>query len=239
MGRSLEPANHLILALDVEDPVTALGIAGEVRPYVDAIKIHWPIILNDGLRLVPEISKLAPVIIDAKLSDIPNTNRVACEMMFSRGATGVICQGFAGEDGVAACIESGLDVFVLVEMTHPGSLRFISGFSEEIASMAREAGASGIIAPGNRPERIASYRSIVGPNLQILCPGIGTQGGSPGDAIAAGADFEIVGRSIYRSEDPKKSAEKIAGAIASRILDSGGVNEAAPDHHVGKRHCHH
>lgn len=213
----LEPENRLILALDVDDPDLALKIAGEVHPYIDAIKIHWPIILNDGLGLVPEISKLAPVIIDAKLSDIPNTNGMACEIMFSRGATGVICQGFAGEDAVAACIESGLEVFVLVEMTHPGSLRFISGFSEEIASMAREVGASGIVAPGNRPERVTRYRSIVGPDLQILCPGIGAQGGSPGDAVAAGADFEIVGRSIYRSENPARSAEGLARSIASRI----------------------
>lgn len=212
----LEPENRLILALDVEDIDLALKIAGEVRPYIDAIKIHWPIILSNGLGVVPEISKLAPVIIDAKLSDIPNTNRMACELMLSRGATGVICQGFAGEDSITACIETGLEVFVLVEMTHPGSLRFISGFSEEIASMAREVGAPGIVAPGNRPERIARYRSIVGPELRILCPGIGAQGGSPGDAIAAGADFEIVGRSIYRSEDPASSAEELARSIASR-----------------------
>jgi orotidine-5'-phosphate decarboxylase len=212
----LDPKTRLILALDVAEPARALEIAGEVVNYIDAIKVHWPVILNDGLQLVPELSKLRPVIIDAKLSDIPNTNRAACDKMSSFGARGVICQGFAGDDSVGACIESGLDVYVLVEMTHSGSLMFMSEHSEDIASMARFVGATGIVAPGNRPERVTTYRSIVGPVLQILCPGIGAQGGRPGDAVATGADFEIVGRSIYASEDPERAAEKISKSIASR-----------------------
>ena len=212
----LDRKNRLIISLDVADPERAKEIARAVHAHVDALKIHWPVILGGGLKPVPELSKLAPVIIDAKLSDIPNTNRMACDSMLSSGARGVICQGFAGDDSVRACIDSGLDVFVIVEMTHPGSHRFISGHSEEIAAMARSVGATGIIAPGNRPERLELYRSIIGPDLQILCPGIGAQGGRPGDAIAAGADFEIVGRSIYRSEDPEAAAEEISRLIAAR-----------------------
>jgi orotidine-5'-phosphate decarboxylase len=104
-------------------------------------------------------------------------------------------------------------------MTHTGSLRFINKSSEEIASMARFLGATGIVAPGNRPERITRYRSIVGPDLQILCPGIGAQGGSPVSAIASGADFLIVGRSIYSSDDPASAAEKIVRSIADGISD--------------------
>jgi orotidine-5'-phosphate decarboxylase len=213
----IEARNHLILALDVPVAGRAARIAQSVAEHVDAIKVHWPVILNRGLGGIRGLAELAPVIVDAKLSDIPNTNRMACDLIFSSGATGVICQGFAGEDSVTACVDAGGDVFVLVEMSHPGSMMFISEHSGEIALMAREAGATGIVAPGNRPENLSAYRSAIGPSMQILCPGIGAQGGKPGDAIASGADFEIVGRSIYRSKDPAGAARDIATAIAERI----------------------
>lgn len=211
--------SHLILALDVREFSRAREIAESAAPSVDAIKVHWPVILDHGVRGIGELSEIAPVVVDAKLSDIPNTNRMACEILFAAGAVGVICQGFAGEDSVRACLDAGGDAFVLVEMSHPGSLQFISPRAEEMAAMAAKAGATGIVAPGNRPERIRRYREIVGPDLQILCPGIGAQGGAPGDAIANGADFEIVGRSIYRATDPGKAAGEIADAI-SRVLES-------------------
>lgn len=213
----LKADHHLILALDVVDRRRALKTARDASEYVDAIKVHWPVILCGGLGGIEEIAELAPVIVDAKLSDIPNTNRVACELFAGAGATGVICQGFAGRDSIEACISAGLDVYVLVEMSHPGSLQFISPRSEEIAAMARESSAAGIVAPGNRPERLVAYRGIVGEEMHILCPGIGAQGGKPGDAVANGADFEIVGRSIYDSDDPALAAERISGAIANRL----------------------
>ncbi len=213
----IEPKNHLILALDVIGIERAAKVAQLTAEYIDAIKIHWPVILERGLHGVRGLAELAPVIVDAKLSDIPSTNRVACEIMRCSGASGVICQGFAGEDSVRACVEAGGDVYVLVEMSHPGSLQFISKHSEEIARMARNVGASGIVAPANRPEKLASYREIVGPSMQILCPGIGIQGGNPGDAVAMGADFEIVGRAICSAKDPGLAAKEIAQAIASKV----------------------
>lgn len=213
----LEPRSHLIFALDVVGIERAAKVAQSVAKHVDAIKIHWPIILTRGVAGIRGLSELSPVIVDMKLSDIPNTNRVACDILFSSGASGVICQGFAGEDSVKACIDAGGDVYVLVEMSHAGSLQFISKHSKEMAMMARDLGAAGIVAPGNRPKKLAAYRNIVGSDIRILCPGIGAQGGSPGNAVANGADFEIVGRAIYKSKDPGSAAKEIAEAIAERI----------------------
>jgi len=208
----------LILALDVIGLERAAKVAQATADYIDAIKIHWPVMLERGLHGVRGLAEIAPVIVDAKLSDIPSTNRVACEIIYSCGASGVICQGFAGEDSVRACVEAGGDVYVLIEMSHPGSLQFISKHSRQMAAMAKKVGASGIVAPANRPEKLASYRKIVGPSMQILCPGVGVQGGNPGDAVANGADFEIVGRAICGAEDPARAAKEIAQAISSRAV---------------------
>jgi orotidine-5'-phosphate decarboxylase len=88
--------------------------------------------------------------------------------------------------------------------------------ADKLARLAVEAGASGIIAPATRPERVRELREIVG-QLLILCPGVGAQGGSASDTIAAGADYVIVGRSIYQAEDPRGVAESLAEEMASGL----------------------
>ena len=52
-------------------------------------------------------------------------------------------------------------------------------------------------------------------DLTIISPGVGTQGGSAGDTIRAGADYVIVARSIYQSDDPAAGAKQIADEILS------------------------
>ena len=53
----------------------------------------------------------------------------------------------------------------------------------------------------------------LGNEILILSPGVGVQGGKVGGAISAGADFEMVGRSIYKAENPGEVAEKIWGEL--------------------------
>jgi orotidine-5'-phosphate decarboxylase len=81
-----------------------------------------------------------------------------------------------------------------------------------MARMAVEAGASGVVAPATRPERIKLIRSIIGERI-IISPGVGAQGGSAGEALQAGADYLIVGRSIYEAEDPVGSAKKLLALV--------------------------
>ena len=206
---------RLILALDVTDRQEAMRVVSEVADHVDAVKVGYPAVLPLGMELVEEISRSADVICDFKVADIPNTNRLIVEEVFRRGASGVIVHGFMGTDSVRACVDAANgDVFVLAEASHPGGKEFTQPVADRLARLAVEAGASGIIAPATRPERVKELREIVG-SLLILCPGVGAQGGSASDTIAAGADYVIVGRSIYQAEDPKAEASRIVGEIGS------------------------
>ena len=58
--------------------------------------------------------------------------------------------------------------------------------------------------PGNKPDLIRIARERF-PSDVIISPGIGVQGGRIGCAVKSGADFGIVGRSIYESSDPVKA----------------------------------
>lgn len=208
--------HRLIVALDVPDVDRAKSIAKAVRPHVDGIKVNWPLVLSGGPQVIRELSELGYVLGDFKIADIPNTNRLIVEQAVRAGAAGIICHGFAGEDSVRACVEAAgsADVFVVTELSHPGGQEYTAKFAEEFARLAVRAGAAGIIAPATRPERVRALRQIVGTKL-ILAPGVGAQGGKTSEAIAAGADAVIVGRSIYEAKDPARAAREIADEIRS------------------------
>ena len=206
-------ASRLVLALDETDPVRARIIAEEVAPFVAAIKINYPLILSSGLEVVSEISKSCKVICDLKVADIPNTNRLIAEAAFNAGASGVIAHAFPGVQSLKAIrdVANSKELFVVTTMSQPGGGDFFD--VEAFCSMAVEVGATGVIAPPTRPEDIANVRALVG-DLKIMSPGVGAQGGNSKDAIKAGADYIIVGRGIYLSDNPAQAAEQY-----SRDLD--------------------
>lgn len=206
--------SRLILALDETDGAKALKVAESVSGIVDAIKINWPLVLSEGPGMITRLSELSDVICDFKVADIPNTVRLIVENAVSRGASGVIVHSFTGDDSLRAAVEAagGADIYAVTEMSHPGGKMFTALHAEEMARLGVECGVSGFIAPATRPERIAAVRQVIG-DLKILSPGVGAQGGKASDAIRAGADYAIVGRAIYGSEDPKGAAESFAEDI--------------------------
>jgi orotidine-5'-phosphate decarboxylase len=202
----MERRNGVVVALDVTSRGEAMRVAEAVRDHVDAIKINWPLILGAGPDIITEMAGLRPVICDLKIADIPNTNRLIVEQAMARGAEAVICHGFAGVDSVRACVDAAKgQVFVVTEMSHPSGKQFTAPVAEKLALMAQEVNARGIVAPATRPERVAALRKLVG-DLEILCPGVGAQGGKASDTLKAGATYVIVGRAIYQADDPREAA---------------------------------
>jgi orotidine-5'-phosphate decarboxylase len=76
------------------------------------------------------------------------------------------------------------------------------------------------------PEEAASLRKIVGHQMQLVTPGIRPAGSASGDqkrimtpsrAIAAGADYLVVGRPITEATDPLRAAEAIQDEIAQSV----------------------
>ena len=205
---------RVVLALDETDGAKAMAVAQAVEGLVDAIKINWPLVLSTSPRTITELAELADVICDFKIADIPNTNRLIVEQAVRLGASGVIVHGFTGSDSVQAAVQAadGRDVYVVTEMSHPGGMEFTAPNADQLANLAVRCGASGIIAPATRPERIKHLRQIIG-DLRILSPGVGAQGGKASDAIRMGADHVIVGRAIYGAPDPRAAARSVVQEV--------------------------
>ena len=208
--------SRLILALDVLSGDRALDLVSTLRDRIDYVKVGYPLILAAGLEVVGEIASMAPVIADLKIADIPNTNTLISEQVLEAGVAGIIAHAFVGKDSLSACVEAARErgglVFAVTEMSHPGAVELMAPAAERMARMAAECGVDGVVAPATRPERIRLIRSIVGERA-IISPGVGAQGGSARAALAAGADYLIVGRSITESPNPAASAEAILREI--------------------------
>lgn len=211
----MKKSSRIILALDETDEQKALAIAESVSGIVDAIKINWPLVLSAGPEMITKLSKYSDVICDFKVADIPNTVRLIVENSVARGASAVIVHAFPGSDSLAEAVKAAGDkaaIYAVTEMSHPGGKEFTAPNAEKLAQVGVDCDVKGFIAPATRPERIAAIRKIIG-NREILSPGVGAQGGSASDAIKAGADYVIVGRAIYKSENPRQVAEEIAAEI--------------------------
>ncbi|MBP7412237.1 MAG: orotidine-5'-phosphate decarboxylase [Methanoculleus sp.] len=205
---------ELILSLDVTDRRRAVAIAESCAPFIDAIKVGYPLVLAAGLSIVGDLSGVGlPLVADFKVADIPNTNRLICEAVFSAGFDAVIAHGFVGGDAAQACVEvahnHGGAAYIVAEMSHPGATEYFhGGVAERLAALAVACRADGIIAPATRPDRVSRLREIVGEKT-IYSPGVGAQGGDL-DTVARLVDGVIVGRSIYEAEDPGAEAERFS-----------------------------
>ena len=204
--------SRLLLALDETDPQRAFSVAEAAAPHLAGIKINWPLLMQGGLETVAKLAKLAPVICDLKVADIPNTARLIAEAAYGAGAVGIIAHAFPGVGPLRAIrdVAPDRDLYAVITMSHPGGGEFFD--ITALAAVARDGGATGVVAPATRPEDITAVREAVG-DLKIIAPGIGAQGGDPRAAITAGADLIIVGRAIYQAEDPGAAAREFAAVL--------------------------
>ena len=205
-----ESESRIILALDVTEREKAINISSEMSDYISFIKINWPLILSAGVGIVSDISRIKPVICDLKLADIPNTHRLITGIIKRSGAYGVIAHSFVGSDSLQEIsrTEPSLKVFSVVAMSHKGASEVMDQQVDKLIRISKDANVYGVVAPANNLEMLKYIRSKL-PDKVIISPGAGAQGGDPVKAISAGADFVIIGRSLYESSHPGKEAEEI------------------------------
>ncbi|WP_010272843.1 orotidine-5'-phosphate decarboxylase [Paenibacillus senegalensis] len=242
MGKSFlnPPKSRIILALDTPDKRSSHRVMEQCADIVDAIKINYPLVLTEGLGFISELKTEygLPLIADFKVADAPVTNNRIARMAKDAGVDALMVHGFIGADAIMEIQEVAkeeMGIFVVTELTHPGGLEFTRSFSEPFARMAAYLDCFGIQAPGTRPDRIQVLRDTVGPDMTIIACGIGAQGGTLETAVQAGADYGIIGRSIYEADNPRQAAMDLAFSEAFPATEQTG-NELLKEVHV-VRYC--
>jgi orotidine-5'-phosphate decarboxylase len=216
--------DRLVLALDASHRDDILRMADVLHGVVGVFKIGLQAFIGNGPALVRElVGRGERVFLDLKIHDIPNTAKHAIAEVASLGVFMTTVHASGGEAMLRACALDSvlvLGVTVLTSLDH-AELRRI-GFQaapEEtavsLARLARTAGLRGVVASPLEIERI---RENCGSGFVILTPGIRPAGSAVGDqrrtmtpaqAIAAGADYLVVGRPITEAADPRSAALQI------------------------------
>jgi orotidine-5'-phosphate decarboxylase len=230
------PANRIIAALDTTDLAMAQTWARTLGTEVGMLKLGLAFYLAHGAAGVKAVTK-APVFLDLKLHDIPNTVAGAVSAILPVGAAMLTLHAAGGSAMIAAARRAAeaagsarprlLAVTVLTSLSAEALAE--TGVSAtpqaqvlRLAKLALAAGADGIVCS---PQEVALLRDEIGPAPLLVVPGIRPRGSAAGDqartltpreAVAAGADWLVIGRPITGAPDPAAAAAAIAADLTAR-----------------------
>ncbi len=225
---------YVIFADDVETEEEAVDFARRLSGNLAAVKIGSILFTKYGPDIIRKISVYAKIFLDLKYHDIPNTVENAVYQAARLGANFLSLHTLGGRKMMRAAVkgvkrfqdETGnrgpflMAVTVLTSLSAADIASDLnipyqaSDMAMLLTETAIKSGMDGIIAS---PHEIRQLRRQIG-NKLIISPGIRPKGASkfdqrriatPKEAIENGADYIVVGRPIYKSNNPEKTLEKI------------------------------
>lgn len=210
----------IIFAADLLDFDRINDILDSIIEYIGGVKIGLPPILLYGLnnigKIIEKYRSQSIFIADLKLADIGFINRINSKILFKNGFDAVIVHAFIGRDALFPIVDIaekiGGGVLTVCAMSHRGGEEFLNKNYEKLLEISFKSGVDGLILPATYP-RYIRYARKIDKNILILSPGVGFQGADIGSALNIGADFEIIGRTIYLSKDPYSTVKYILGKM--------------------------
>ena len=228
----IDPRDRLIVALDVPDLASAEAMVSRLGDTVTFYKVGMELAYGGGLSFVRRLADAGKkVFLDLKLHDIPNTVEKATAQVADLGATFLTVHAFpqtmkAAVKGRGA---GSLKILAVTVMTSYDDADLVEagyalGVRDLVERRARQAHAIGVDGLILSPEEVSAMRTLLGPDITLITPGIRPSGSAAGDqkrimtpanAIEAGADYLVIGRPVTQADDPKASAEAIIAEIRS------------------------
>ena len=230
----MKDESPIIVAIDTPDIDGASKLLEQVSPYIGAYKLGLEFFLAHGTGGVKRIQERFPDIrlfLDLKLHDIPNTVRGASLSIASLEPYFLTVHASGGSEMIQAAVEAlpntRITAVTILTSLDQNELKAM-GLNEEIsqttvrmAARAIEAGARALVCS---PHEAQEIRSLLGPSITIITPGVrpaSAQGKddqrrtlTPREAISQGADFLVIGRPIIASDNPGQAAQRILAEIA-------------------------
>jgi orotidine-5'-phosphate decarboxylase len=227
-----KPSNPIIIALDVPDAAQARALVERLDGAVEFFKVGMELYAAEGMAFVRELAAAGKdVFLDLKLYDIGETVKRAVRVIAGSGARLLTVHGsravmeaaVAGREGSDLKL-LGVTVLTSFDRDDLADLGYPCEPAELVAlrtRKAREAGIDGLVAS---PLEAAAVRAIAGPEAIVVTPGVRSAGAGAGDqkrvatpaeALAAGADYLVIGRQVTKAADPRAEALRILEEIGA------------------------
>ena len=219
---------RLIVALDVPGEGDATALVDSLAGRVGMFKVGSQLFTAAGPAFIRELAARGEkVFLDLKYHDIPHTVASAVSAASRLGVSLLTVHALGGQAMMEAAVgalpalgERLLAVTILT--SHDAAGLGTLGLEPEVAPnvqrlarLARAAKVDGVVAS---PHEVALIRQVCGRDFLVVTPGIRPAGARAGDqaraatpaaALAAGADYLVVGRPITEAEDPAAAADAI------------------------------
>lgn len=232
--------NPIIVALDVPGLDAALLLVEKLTPVVGAFKVGKELFVSAGPEMVRRIRATgAPVFLDLKFHDIPNTvaqavaaaTRLDVQMLTVHACGGSAMLQAAERSAHETAAQLGrpaplvLGVTVLTSfdsnaLAEIGCEANVGHQVERLANLAVKSGLRGLVCS---PLEIAALRQNLPEHVQLVSPGIRGPDDATDDqkrtlnareAIAAGANWLVIGRPICAAPNPRAAVERILESLA-------------------------
>lgn len=217
----------IIVALDVEDAPQARTLVKLLGRSVGFYKVGMELYVTGGMDFARELAESGKrVFLDLKMYDIPETvkravnqvSQTAVEFLTIHARLSVMQ---AAVDGRGASSLKLLGVSVLTSMDDrdlQADLGFPATVSDLVALRTRNAMTAGVDGIVCSPLEVARVRAMAGGKAILVTPGVRSPTAAAGDqkrvatpaeAVAAGADYLVIGRQVTRARDPVSQIEQI------------------------------
>ncbi|RMF39810.1 MAG: orotidine-5'-phosphate decarboxylase, partial [Alphaproteobacteria bacterium] len=234
----MSPHHRVFVALDTADAARAVALARSVAGVVGGVKVgkefftaHGP----DGVRALAAGQRL---FLDLKFHDIPHTVAGAVRAAVHLRPALLTVHASGGRAMMEAASEAARETAQDIDAPRPlvlgvtvltslddadlkdvGQRGPVAAQVLRLAALARASGLDGVVCS---PREIAAVRAECGPGFALVVPGIrpaDTENAdqkrvmTPAAALAAGADYLVVGRPITAQPDPAAAARRIVAAL--------------------------
>jgi orotidine-5'-phosphate decarboxylase len=225
---------RLIVALDVPSIAEAEALVARLGDAVSFYKIGYQLAFAGGIDFARVLASAGKqIFLDLKLHDIGNTVARGVESVARLGASFLTVHAYPQTMHAAVDARKGTDLRLLAvtvltsyddaDLAAAGYDFTVSELVAERAAQARDVGIDGLVCSALEVEML---RPLLGPGMVLVTPGIRPADAEVGDqkrvmtpaaAIAAGADYLVVGRPVIAARDPKAAADAIVAEIAQAI----------------------
>jgi orotidine-5'-phosphate decarboxylase len=234
----------LVLALDTDDLEQAAAWSAAAGDAAGMVKVGLELFGASGPAAVATLAEAGRrVMLDLKLHDIPATVAGGMGAAARAGAELVTVHALGGPAMLAAAVQAAGDgcrvaAVTILTSARPADLAAagLPPAAESVPRLAELAVRSGCQAIVCSPLEAAALRARLGPEVELICPGVRPASSTstddqarvatPAEAIAAGATRIVVGRPITRSDDVGAAARAVRDQAVAAGPRQGGDERA-------------